>query len=119
MFRRKSVGFYQRFGLTENCTFEEFLNAYNHSWALNSQLYWLNGEKNNILPFDFIGRFENLDHDFKFIANELKLDATKLPHKLVTVISGSYTEAYSPKMKDLVAPNYNEEIKLFNYEFEK
>jgi hypothetical protein len=118
MYKRKSVRLYQKFDLSENCTFEEFLNAYKSSWALNSQLFWLNGGKNSKLSFDFIGRFENLENDFKIIANELKLDSSKLPQKLVSVISDSYIDAYTPKLKDLVAKNYKEEIKLFNYEFE-
>jgi hypothetical protein len=116
--RRKDVGFPSKFGVSENCTFEEFLNSYQTNWGLNTQLYWLNSGKKNNLPFDFIGKFENLENDFKIIASELKLESSILPKRLVSENTKSYTEMYTPKMKDLVAKVYKDEIKLFNYEFE-
>ncbi len=72
---------------------------------------------------DFIGRYENLENDFKVVAKELSLGSdVSLSH----VNSSSsrrkgrhYTEFYTKEARDIVAEIYADDIKMFGYKFGK
>ena len=85
-----------------------------------SQLDFLKGKFNhniNTLPFiDFIGRYENIEQDFKYICDKIGITA-KLPHKNFTNWKNKHYSWYFKNM------NFNSDIikdsEKFNYTFER
>ena len=75
-------------------------------------------DNNNAIDIDFIGKFENIDEDYKFIMNKLEF-ATPLKKLNQNSINknNSYKDIYDNESKDIVANIYREEIILFNYHF--
>lgn len=104
-----------RFGISAGCTFKEFLEFRSDQYEINPQMYWIK-DKNNQIPLDFIGRFENLVNDFNYVAEIIGLENRILP-KLVVGEKSSYTEYYDPAMIDIVNNKYSEEINYFKFEY--
>lgn len=79
------------------------------------QYEWITDE-NGKLCVSFIGRFENLQHDFDFACDSMNIERqmlaihNKSKHKL-------YKEYYNEETKQIVANAYKEDIELFNYSF--
>lgn len=65
---------------------------------------------------DFVGRFENLDADFKQITNKLQLTNCHLP-KTNSTVRKPYRDYYNEETKDLVNRTFAEDIELFNYTY--
>lgn len=65
---------------------------------------------------DFIGKFEHLDSDFKFVSEHLGLCAN-LP-KLRIGSGSDYRQYYTDHMVDIVSDIYREDIKYFDYQFD-
>lgn len=103
------------YGITGNITFADFLKKYIGQGMLRPQTYWLKNFKGEI-NLDYIGRFENLQHDFKEITKKLNIKDLSLPHK-IKGSNDNYHSAYDTELKNIVAEYYSEEIKLFNYTF--
>jgi hypothetical protein len=106
-----------RYGVSHNCSFREFLKKHMDQWELRTQLFWI---KNGIgeIPMDFIGRFENLEEDFSYVAGILGIKDKRLP-KLLVGDSNNYNQFYDREMKDLVYRKYRDEIEHFKFEFEE
>ena len=70
---------------------------------------------------DFVGRYENLENDFKVVANELGLDRGIVLPRLNSQNSRRkgrhYTEFYTKETRDFIAEIYAEDIKMFGYKF--
>lgn len=105
----------QNFGITENCTFEEFTESHLDCWALDPQLDWLR-DSNGRISMDYIGLFENLSETYAQIKNTLGLPQAELPQMLNSK-SVDYREHYSVTLRRRVAGKYAEEIEMFSYEF--
>jgi hypothetical protein len=73
-------------------------------------------DDNNNLIVNFVGKFENIVSDFDHICNQVGLDA-KLGHKNSSKRNNNYRKYYSTATKNLVADHFEEDIKLFDYEF--
>jgi Sulfotransferase family len=73
----------------------------------------INGEQ----IVDFVGRFENLQHDFEFIKEKLDLDIS-LPH-LNSTNRGKYKSYFTPDSKHRVAHLWQRDIDNFNYQFDE
>ena len=71
--------------------------------------------KNNELLVDFVGRFEDLDVDFKHICSRIGVSASlpKLRVSNTTPYQGYYTE----KTKGLVMQTFEPDVKAFEYSF--
>ena len=103
-----------------NLTLKEFLillekednRFYNIHWAPQTIIVDMD-------KMDFIGRFENLEEDWKYICEKVKIEYTKLPHLLKTKPENkSYRDYYLDQESiDIVSRIYAKEIELFNYKF--
>ena len=103
-----------------NLTLKEFLTIlekkdnrfYNIHWAPQTIIVDMD-------KMDFIGRFENLEEDWKYICEKVKIEYTKLPHLLKTKPENkSYRDYYLDQESiDIVSRIYAKEIELFNYKF--
>jgi hypothetical protein len=102
-------------GVSDDCTFKEFLNNHLNQWALKPQLYWITDKRGKI-PMDFIGRYEKLEEDFSHVCNVLGIKDASLP-RLLSGDDLHYTQFYDEEMKDIIARKYSEEIAFFKFEF--
>jgi hypothetical protein len=93
----------------------EFLDNHFEQWALKPQLWWIK-DLDGRIQMDFIGRFENLQEDFAYIADRIGLEDAELPH-LLAGKNPSYVDFYDDHCRKLVADKYAEEIELFGYKF--
>lgn len=103
-----------------NLTLKDFLillekkdnRFYNIHWAPQTSLVDMD-------KMDFIGRFENLEEDWKHVCKKIGIDQLKLPHKLQTKPKNkSYRDYYLDQESiDIVSRIYKKEIELFNYKF--
>lgn len=66
---------------------------------------------------DFIGRYENLEHDLNQILSIIGLEERKLPLLNRTNKNSNYRNYYLEDSKSLVAEKYKKDIELFGYEF--
>ncbi len=104
-------------------TFDEFVEwiKYSSSTCRHpvphvNQLDWLVNPHGDKLV-DFIGKFDNLQDDWKFIAKRLGV-SSELPHKQKDPIRKKhYTEYYSKKTKDIIEDRFRIDIDYFEYKF--
>ena len=78
----------------------------------NEQVSWMQGQP----PFDFIGRFENLQDDFNTVCNKLSIPVQKIP-RLNPSRHGHYTKYYDNETREIVAERYAKDIEHFGYKF--
>lgn len=106
----------QQLNISPTMTLYEALTQHVGKGLLRPQTYWLKNFAGDI-PLDFIGRFENLNHDFKTVQQNIAHPPDNLPHKLKG--SGdNYQQHYDKQSKQLITEFYQEEIRLFGYSFE-
>lgn len=99
--------------------FEEFINYVVGNVEIKNEASWANAKIKQIdflnAGVDFIGRFENLQKDFNFIAKKFNIPV-KLPH-INTSTHKNYRSYYNSETKSLVAKYCKYEIKKFGYSF--
>lgn len=101
--------------------FEEYLE-----WVINTKNPFPKGatklqkdiitDKEGNIIVDFVGRYETLAEDFKYVCKVLNLKAS-LPH-LNQSVHHDYRLYYSQWSKKIVADYFREDIELFNYNFD-
>lgn len=87
----------------------------NNSLHFQHQYCFLEDEK-GIIAVDFIGRFENIEEDFKKITEELNIRRT-LKKTNTSKRKEDYKAYYDEETKTIVNEVYRKDIQLFNYEF--
>ena len=105
----------KRHGITSELTLNQFLQDHIGKGMLRPQTYWLKNYSGQI-PFDYIGKFENLQDTFRGIKQHLNLTNIDFPHK----IKGGgedYRSEYDKNSIELVKNVYSLEIQLFGYTF--
>lgn len=109
----------------KNISFNNFVNflyklSYeNNRNGLNTNVVSLDEyiETENI-SLDFIGRFENLEKDFKQICNILDINNKTIPFKNKSIKkSNNYKDYYDDKTKDIVSLIFKDELKKYKYDF--
>jgi len=78
------------------------------------QTEWLINQ-NGKIELDFIGRFENIQEDFKTLAQKLQIDA-ELPH-LNPTDRGPYRSYYDSTTKHIIRRWFESDIDYFKYTF--
>ena len=76
-------------------------------------------EFNCLAHADFVGRFENLNSDFKVICKHLGAIYSELPYNNKSKYSKTYRELFSPSMKKKVQEYYYNDFKLLDYDIDK
>ena len=75
-------------------------------------------DKNGRLIPDFIGRFENLEKDYKKLCKKIGIKKPpKIPHKKKSRRKVDYREYYNEETKMLVKERYKEDLRLFGHGF--
>jgi len=72
---------------------------------------------NNQPVVDYIGSFENIQHDFDVLCELIGVGVVELPHHKKSEYDKEYVDYYNEQTKQIVADMYEEDIKMFNYEF--
>lgn len=67
------------------------------------------------LAVNYIGKFENIEEDFKYVCNKIGVKCTLL-HENKTTKKKDYSEYYTIEMKNIVYDVYKNDFELFNYE---
>lgn len=78
------------------------------------QWNWISNE-NGSLAVDFVGRFENLEQDFKSICRRINQDVL-LPHKKKSKRE-HYRSYYDARAREIVRTWFKADIEEFDYEF--
>ena len=86
------------------------------------KLYHVEGD----LAIDFVGRFENIEGDFRMITDRLNLqvelggatrELRRRDDPQFDAQKPSYRKYYTPELREIVAETYTKEIRLFGYRF--
>ncbi|MGI9625878.1 MAG: sulfotransferase family 2 domain-containing protein [Longimicrobiales bacterium] len=67
---------------------------------------------------DFVGRFENLNADFKVVCRKAKLPELPLPHKRRAVSRRDYREYYTDELAEFVGKIHHLDLVRFGYTFD-
>jgi hypothetical protein len=112
--------------LEQQCTFTDFVESTclqvasykkTNGWHFAKQTDWL-FKDDGTLALDFIGRYENLNNDFKLVCEKLNIEYKPLKRLNTSKNSSiNYRDMYTDRTKNLIAEAYAEEIKYFDYKF--
>ena len=106
--------------INQAMTFKEFaLNDdgfYDFDRMYSPCFDWLADDTGELLPIDFIGRFENLEQDFSNVCDHLNIDAT-LAHANKTKNKRSYETYYDEESMAAIARRFESDIDQFGYTF--
>ena len=80
---------------------------------LDPQTTFLCDSRGTIL-LDFVGRYENLNKDWRYVCRKLSVDFVSLPHTNTTQ-HRNYKEYYTASMVDATVKFYASDFKAFNY----
>jgi hypothetical protein len=96
-------------------TLEEFINKMDRE---PSQFKLLN--YNGVVPLSFVGKFENLEEDFNFIADKIKIKERykNLPKLFKAVNNGNYKEQINNELKAIIDEKHHDDFINFNYKKE-
>ena len=103
-----------RFSSFEDFT-KNFINipsklfAYPH---FNEQVCWTSN-----MDFDFIGRFENVEEDFKTICKKIEKPYRRMPHHKRSRNRKHYTEYYNDETRQIIENKYAKDLDHFGYKF--
>ena len=103
-------------GVDDSMPFHNFLVKFVGTDMLATQVSWLR-QFDGSIALDYVGRFETLQADFDVACAQMKIEPTRLPHKIKGE-SQDYRTAISDSSRRLIADYYREEIDLYGYSFD-
>ncbi len=77
---------------------------------------WMKDKKGNLMEIDFIGRFENLENDFKILCDKLNWH-TELKTMNIAPTKINYRDAYDEELRELTEDFFKEDVERFGYSF--
>ena len=83
---------------------------------LRSQHTFVTDEEGKI-GIDFIGRFERLAEDFRFVQERIGLPRNELPWLQKARAAARYTDFYSNETRQIAGDRFRQDIEIFGYEF--
>jgi len=83
---------------------------------MNNQLNWLLDKDKKINSRLFVGRFENINYDFKKVCDILNIEKSNLK-KLNYTSHHNYREVYNNKSIKIVSKRFQKDLDYFNYKF--
>lgn len=100
--------------------FNDFILNYLNSESIwKNKLFWPQWffivDENDVLQVNFLGRFENIENDFSFLAEKFFLE--KKLSKANESERKNYKEYYNTATKEKIKELYSKDITLFNYQF--
>jgi hypothetical protein len=98
---------------TGNTSFEDFIR-FDKEWP-TTQIEFLTDDDGKCLV-DFIGRYENLQHDFNVVCSQLDLPEFKLPARNVSANDVSPDRFYKGDLANIVKQRETWLIEKFNYQ---
>jgi hypothetical protein len=102
-------------------TFAEFVYSFcknpelHKGELLKPQCTWLLNNSGQLYP-DFIGKYENINKDFKQLCDILQIEYKKLPIRNNSE-HDDYRKYYNQQLKELIGEFYKQDIKLLKYEW--
>ncbi|WP_164887224.1 sulfotransferase family protein [Hahella sp. KA22] len=103
------------FGIEGDMSFKDFMHSFAGKGMLRPQTYWLKDDNGDI-SLDYVGRFENLEEDFKEACQRMGAQHIELPHK-IKGDGEDYRQYYDEETRQLVSRIYRDEIEYFGYTF--
>lgn len=67
---------------------------------------------------DFLGRFENFEHDLRYVLERIGIQSYRLMHRNKSHRKKDYREYYNNEMKEKVYKIYQKDIGILGYQFE-
>jgi len=99
--------------MIEQCkSFESFVES---QYTIAPCYNWLSVD--NKICVDYVGRMENIQHDFDHVCSKLDIDHKTLDH-INQTDHDHYTTYYSDHTRSVVSEKYAIDIDHFNYQFE-
>ena len=90
-------------------TFENFIKNYENIYKNQLQADFIGA-------VDFVGRFENLESDWKEVCNLLKVPYIKLDHYKKQNY-GDYKDYYNDELISIVRGQFIKDLETFNYDY--
>lgn len=110
-------------GLYKKMPFKEFVRAIcsipdiRADQHIKSQSFFITDQNENLLV-DFIGKFENLENDYKKVCKIIGIKKLKkLPTKNKSKRKKDYREYYGEETKKLVYERYKKDFEILGYKF--
>lgn len=102
-------------------TFAEFILAVNSILDEDADAHFRSQytfitDKMGELTVNFVGKFENLNDDFLYVAKAIGLPPPKLP-ELMKSDRGDYKAYYDAEMKELAHQRFKKDVDILGYEF--
>lgn len=69
------------------------------------------------IDLDYVGRFENLEHDFNEVCRRIGLNGGRLERSNKSARKKSYKDYYDDLTRQIVAERYKESVQRFEYHF--
>ena len=111
---------------TENVSFEDWIRKsyvekdpqyFNYPLMFQPQLDWISDYENELL-INFVGKFENINEDFKHICNQIGKGNLTLPHHRKSKRKKVYQDYYTPETKAIITKVFEKDLDYFKYTFD-
>ncbi len=114
-----------RYVFDNSSTFEDFIKNCTGKIEIERQVFYsfafnqldYVSENDGKLIVDFVGRYENYDHDLKKVFRQLGIKQECVPKENLSV-HDHYSTYYSSETESIVRDRFRKDIEYFDYEFE-